>query len=134
MNHRTGSGHKRKTMAAATFSVWFCFERAAAKVRIEATDDIADLRDAIYAKLKAKLAPRGIVASDLVLSTADAVYDEEARVPTVHQTKKDALIVTGTYVRAARSPFAAAMVLAVPVAAALGPVPVAPGTSALALC
>ena len=100
-------------MAAASASVvvWFRLEGGAPdKVRIETSSDIADLRKAIYAELKAELEPRGITARLLVLSTADRkVYDdEEARVPSVHQTKKDALIVTGTFVRAARSPFAAA--------------------------
>ncbi len=105
---------------SASVLVWFRLEGGAAdKVRIETSSDIADLRKAYYAELKAKLAPRGVIASDLVLATADGkAYDEEATVPTVHQTKKDALIVTGTFVRAARYPFAAAaLVLAVPVAA-----------------
>ena len=99
-------------MAAASASVlvWFRLVGGAPdKVRIEATSDVADLRDAIYAKVKAKLEPRGVIASDLVLSADAVTYDdEEARVPSVHQTKKDALIVTGTFVRAGRSPFAAA--------------------------
>jgi hypothetical protein len=60
-------------MAAA--SVWF---------RVEATSDIVDLRDAIYANLKAELEPRGITARLLVLKTAAGeVYDdEEAKAPT----------------------------------------------------
>ena len=99
-------------MAAASASVlvWFRLVGGAPdKVRIEATSDVADLRDAIYAKVKAKLEPRGVIASDLVLSADAVTYDdEEARVPSVHQTKKDALLVTGTFVRAGRSPFAAA--------------------------
>jgi hypothetical protein len=40
-----------------------------------------------------------VAAADLILSTTNAdgktaTYDEEASVPTVHQTKKEALIVT----------------------------------------
>ena len=53
----------------------------------------------------------GVPAYKLRLSTADGkvVYDnEEASVPTVHQTKKEALIVTGTFVCAPRSVFAVA--------------------------
>jgi hypothetical protein len=100
--------------AASVCKIWFRLEGTAPdKVHIETSSDIADLRDAIYAKVKAKLEPRGVIASDLVLSTADrdgkTYDDEEARVPTVHQTKKEALIVTGTFVRAARSLFAAAV-------------------------
>jgi hypothetical protein len=98
--------------AATTFSVWFRLEGAASATSVDVTDstNIDRLRDAIYAKIKAKLEPRGVIASDLVLKTAAGkVYDdEEAKAPTAHQTKKEALIVTGTFVRAARSPFAAA--------------------------
>jgi hypothetical protein len=97
--------------APASVRVWFRLEGAASAdfLDVSSNNNVAQLRKAIYAELKAKLEPRGVIASDLVLSTAGKTYDnEEATVPTVHQTKKDALIVTGTFVRAARSPFAAA--------------------------
>jgi hypothetical protein len=108
------SGSKRllSPMAApASVRVWFRLEGAASAdfLDVSSNNNVAQLRKAIYAELKAKLEPRGVIASDLVLSTAGKTYDdEEATVPTVHQTKKDALIVTGMFVRAARSPFAAA--------------------------
>jgi hypothetical protein len=91
---------------AASVCVWFRLEGAASAdfLEVSLNNNVAQLRKAIYAELKAKLEPRGVIASELVLSTADreTYDDEEARVPTVHQTKKDALIVTGTFVRAAR--------------------------------
>ena len=93
---------------SASVSVWFRLEGGAPdKVRIEATSDVADLRDAIYAKVKAELEPRGITARLLVLSTADGkTYDDpRALVSTLPLDKE--FIVTGTFVRAARSPFAA---------------------------
>jgi hypothetical protein len=99
-------------MAAAPGGVrlWFRLEGAASADRVVLPPgaDVADLRDKIKEKLKPKL--DHVAAVDLVLSTADGkTYDdEEASVPTVHHTKKEALIVTGTFVRVARSPFAAA--------------------------
>ena len=98
-------------LTAASVRVWFRLEGAASTdfLDVSSNNNVAQLRKAIYAELKAELEPRGITARLLVLSTAGKTYDdEEATVPTVHQTKKDALIVTGTFVRAARSPFAAA--------------------------
>ncbi len=97
---------------AASVCVWFRLEGAASAdfLEVSLNNNVAQLRKAIYAELKAKLEPRGVIASELVLSTADreTYDDEEASVPTVHQTKKEALIVTGTSVRAPRSLFAAA--------------------------
>jgi hypothetical protein len=95
--------------SAASVRVWFRLDGAATSVIVSFDANVDDLRKAIYAELKAELEPRGITARLLVLSTADGKTcdDEEARVPSVHQTKKDALIVTGAFVRAARSPFAA---------------------------
>ena len=96
---------------AASVRVWFRLEGAASTdfLDVSSNNNVAQLRKAIYAELKAELEPRGITARLLVLSTAGKTYDdEEATVPTVHQTKKDALIVTGTFVRAARPLFAAA--------------------------
>lgn len=90
----------------ASVRVWFRLEGAASPdfLDVSSSNNVAQLRKAIYAELKAKLEPRGVIASDLVLSTAEGkTYDEEATVPTAHQTKKDTLIVTGTFVRAARS-------------------------------
>ena len=72
--------------------------------------DVADLRD----KIKEKLADdaRGVPAFKLVLSTANGktTYSRASQpVSTIDATTEDApLIVTGTFVRAARSPFAAA--------------------------
>ena len=99
-------------MAAAPGGVrlWFRLEGAASASSVVVPDEanVDDLRKEIKAALANKL--KDVDAVDLRLSTADGktYEDEEARVPTVHQTKKEALIVTGTFVRAARSPFAAA--------------------------
>ena len=102
-------------MAAASASVlvWFRLEGGAPdKVRIETSSDIVDLRDAVYAKVKAELEPRGITARLLVLSTADGktTYSRGSQpVSTIDATTEDIpLIVTGAFVCAAWSPFAAA--------------------------
>ena len=95
---------------AASVCVWFRLEGAASAdfLDVSSNNNVAQLRKAIYAELKAKLEPRGVIASDLVLSTADGkTYDDpRALVSTLPLDKE--LIVTGTFVRAARSPFAAA--------------------------
>ena len=97
-------------MAAAPGGVrlWFRLEGAASADRVVLPPgaDVADLRD----KVKEKLADdaRGVPAFKLVLKTADGTtYDDpRALVSTLPLDKE--FIVTGTFVRAARSPFAAA--------------------------
>jgi hypothetical protein len=99
---------------AASVCVWFRLEGAASAdfLDVSSNHNVAQLRKAIYAELKAKLEPRGVIASDLVLSTADGktTYSRGSQpVSTIDATTEDApLLVTGTFVRVARSPFAAA--------------------------
>ena len=59
-------------MAAAPggVRVWFRLEGAASAdfLDVSSNNNVAQLRKAIYAELKAKLEPRGVIASELVLS------------------------------------------------------------------
>ena len=107
--------------------LWFCLEGAATSVIVSFDAIVDDLRDAIYAKVKAKLEPRGVIASDLVLSADGKTYDDpRALVSTLPLDKE--FIVTGTFVRAARlSVRGGSWVLAVPPAALERPVPFGPG-------
>jgi hypothetical protein len=93
-------------MAAAP-RVWFRLEGAASaatSVVVPSDTIVDDLRDKIKEKLKPKL--DHVAALDLVLSTADhkTTYSRASQpVSTIDATTEDApLIVTGTFVRAAR--------------------------------
>ena len=103
--------------AAPGVRLWFRVEGAASADRVVLPPgaDVADLRDKIKEKLAGQLQVkfgRTVDASELVLSTADGktTYSRGSQpVSTIDATTEDApLIVTGTFVRAARSPFAAA--------------------------
>jgi hypothetical protein len=96
-------------MAAAPGGVrlWFRLEGAASaatSVVVPSDTIVDDLRDKIKEKLKPKL--DHVAAVDLVLSTADGktTYSRASQpVSTIDATTEDApLIVTGTFVRAAR--------------------------------
>jgi hypothetical protein len=95
-------------MAAPSVRIWFRLEGAASAFSVVVPDDanVDDLRD----KIKEKLADdaRGVPAFKLVLKTADGTTHDDPRalVSTLPLDKE--FIVTGTFVRAARSPFAAA--------------------------
>ncbi len=88
----------------ATVRVWFKLEGAASADFVKLSDlppepIIGDLRDAIYAKNKAKLEPQRVVSADLRLSSTDGKsnYDEETLVSTIapaHATKATGLLVT----------------------------------------
>ncbi len=94
--------------AAPGVRLWFRLDGAASADFLDVSSNInvAQLRKAVYAELKAKLEPRGVIASELVLSTADGktTYSRASQpVSTIDATTEDApLIVTGTFVRAAR--------------------------------
>jgi hypothetical protein len=94
--------------AAPGVRLWFRLDAASAATSVVVPSDaiVDDLRD----KIKEKLADdaRGVPAFKLVLSTADGkTYDDpRALVSTLPLDKE--FIVTGTFVRAARSLFAAA--------------------------
>ena len=99
-------------MAAPSVRLWFRLEGAASAAFLDISSNtiVADLRDKIKEKLANKL--KHVDADDLRLSTADGktTYSRGSQpVSTIDATTEDApLIVTGTFVRAARSPFAAA--------------------------
>jgi hypothetical protein len=99
---------------SASVPVWFRLEGAASAdfLDVSSNNNVAQLRKAIYAELKAELEPRGITARLLVLSTADGktTYSRGSQpVSTIDATTEDApLIVAGTFVCAPRSVFAAA--------------------------
>ncbi len=99
--------------AAPGVRLWFRLEGAASaatSVVVPSDTIFDDLRDKIKEKLKPKL--DHVAALDLVLSTADGktTYSRASQpVSTIDATTEDTpLIVTGTFVRAVRSPFAAA--------------------------
>jgi hypothetical protein len=90
-------------MASGHVRLWFRVEGAASAdvLDVPSNNNVAELRKAIYAELKAELEPRGITARLLVLSTADGTtYDDpRALVSTLPLDKE--LIVTGTFVHGA---------------------------------
>jgi hypothetical protein len=104
--------------AAPGVRLWFRLEGAASaatSVVVPSDTIVDDLRDKIKEKLAGQLQVkfgRTVDASELVLSTADGktTYSRASQpVSTIDATTEDTpLIVTGTFVRAARSPFAAA--------------------------
>ena len=100
--------------AAPAVRIWLRLEGAASATSVVvANDEDANVDDLRY-KIKEKLANKlkHVDADDLRLSTADGktTYSRGSQpVSTIDATTEDApLIVTGTFVRAARSPFAAA--------------------------
>ena len=98
--------------AAPAVRIWLRLEGAASATSVVvANDEDANVDDLRY-KIKEKLANKlkHVDADDLRLSTADGTpyEDPEAPVPSVHNKAALALVVKGTFVRAARSPFAAA--------------------------
>ena len=100
--------------AAPGVRIWLRLEGAASATSVVvANDEDANVDDLRY-KIKEKLANKlkHVDADDLRLSTADGktTYSRGSQpVSTIDATTEDApLLVTGTFVRAGRSPFAAA--------------------------
>lgn len=87
---------------------WFRLEGATSAdfLDISSDNNVAQLRKAIYTELKAKLEPRGVIASELVLATADGKTYEDPRALLSTLPFDNEFIVTGKF--ACRSPFATA--------------------------
>lgn len=90
--------------------VWFRLADGDASEATSVIVQSTDIVDHLRGKIKESLALHDVSVARLALSSADGevVYDDAARVPTVHAAKERALVVTGTRARSRSLVFAAA--------------------------